>query len=312
MPELPEVETIRRGLADPLRGARITAVHLTPARVFQIDPSRFARRVRGQCVKELSRRGKFLVLELERDWCIFHLGMTGQLTLREPGRPDSKHFLRHPVTGLQRARQHAPDRHTHLELCFQDGRVLMFRDVRKFGRVFLLPKQDEALSRFFQKLGLEPFGKDYRLERFLEGMKPRRLAIKSLLLNQGFVAGIGNIYADEALFESGIHPARRVHHLRRFEKERLFHAIPQVLERGIRYGGTSLRDYIQSDGALGNHQEELRVYGRAGQPCLVCGTSIQRMVLSQRATHYCPSCQPRRPRSRRKGKKPITAPAPRR
>ena len=251
--------------------------------------------VEGQTVLSLDRRGKYLVLELDRHYMIFHLGMTGQLTIRDPRLPDSA-FERHPVTGLETAVQHAPDRHTHFHLCLSDGRSLLFRDTRKFGRVFIIPKGALGLSDFFtaRKLGLEPFSSDYQLPAFLALFRNRKLRIKSLLLNQSFVAGVGNIYADEALFEAGIHPARRTTTLRRSEKELLFEKVRLVLERGIQNKGTTFRDFIDGDGREGTNGDQLYVYGRPGEPCLRCGTTIKKIVVSQRGTHFCPKCQPRR------------------
>lgn len=294
MPELPEVETIRRGLEPHALGKRIERVLVGDTKILQVTKSLLVRKLPGQTIRRLSRRGKFLILELDRDYLIFHFGMTGQMTFRRSDREDTPRFKRHSVTGLEQATQHAPDRHTHLQIFFEAGGALFLRDVRKFGKVFLLKKNKDTLSGFFGRLGIEPFTPDYTLQAFLDRCRNRKLRLKSFLLDQSFVAGIGNIYADEALFEAGIHPARTVRSLRRFEKERLFEAVPRVLERGIDYGGTSFRDYVNSNGDPGSHQEELKVYGRCGEACLRCGSAIRRMVISQRGTHYCPTCQPRR------------------
>ena len=296
MPELPEVETIRRGLEARIRGRSIESAAVAANRVFQVDPQWLRCQIVGQRVVALDRRGKYLVIELDDWYWIVHLGMTGQLTVkrkdlfgpasdRRPGRfPDIADAL---------------DRHTPLALRFTTGEVMTFRDVRKFGRVFLIAKVQGALTDLFGSLGLEPFGPSYRLEDFLKKLKGRKTRLKSMLLNQGFVAGVGNIYADEALFEAALHPARTVRSLRRAEKEALFRAIPEVLERGMLYGGTTLRDYVGSDGEPGQNQNGLRVYGRDERACYRCGTVIQKMVISQRGTHYCPTCQPR---SRKKEK----------
>ena len=295
MPELPEVETIRRGLEPQVVGRTVAGVRVGDRKVLQIKATRLIRNIRGQTIQDLSRRGKFLIFELDRHHFVFHLGMTGQLTFRDPNRSDSRGFARHPLTGLQRTRQHAPDRHTHLQIQLQQGGAILFRDVRKFGRIFLIEKAENALHVFFQRLGLEPFSAAYNLQAFLDGFRNRKLRINSLLLDQRFVAGLGNIYADEVLFRAGIHPARTVPSLRRWEKEILFKAIPEVLKEGIESGGTSFRDYVKSDGEAGNHQENLRVYGREGESCHRCGTMIQRVVIGQRGTRFCSTCQPRRP-----------------
>ncbi len=296
MPELPEVETIRRGLEAELAGARVAEVELRPCRIFRTSPEAFSKRLPGQSFRAFRRRGKFLVFELDDCFWIVHLGMTGQMTVRHPDRSDSPGFLKHPATGLQRARQHPPDRHTHLLLALQDGRAVLYRDVRKFGRQELLERDETMLEEYFASLGLEPLSSEYSWEAFRAGLRGRRLAIKAALLQQNVVAGVGNIYADEALFQAGVHPSRLVHRIRMHELRDLFEAIPKVLSRGIRFGGTSLRDYVNSDGAQGSNQNELEVYGRAGQPCPRCGWEIQRIVVSQRGTHFCLRCQPRQGR----------------
>ena len=292
MPELPEVETIRRGLEGRVERLEILAIEATGSRIFQTEPARMAAALEGECFVELARLGKFLIFRLSEKTLVVHLGMTGQLTLRLPEFPDADGFLRHPVTGLQRVRQHAPDRHTHLQVHFENGSSLLYRDTRMFGKVYLLSRAEASRDRFFARLGLEPFSDEYRLDAFLGGFAGRTLAVKSLLLDQRFVAGVGNIYADEALFQACVHPLRRVRTLRRYEKERLFHSIKGVLQKGIHFGGTSMRDYINSDGETGSFQEELLVYGRRGEDCVRCGTPVEKIVVSQRGTHFCPTCQP--------------------
>ncbi|MDA2923777.1 bifunctional DNA-formamidopyrimidine glycosylase/DNA-(apurinic or apyrimidinic site) lyase [Acidobacteria bacterium AH-259-L09] len=294
MPELPEVETIRRGLEPHVIGHPVHDVLVGDPKILQLEAHHLKDQIRGQSIRSLGRRGKFLIFELDRHYLIFHFGMTGQLTFRDPGRADASRFKRHPVTGLERARQHVPDRHTHLQIHFEQGGAILFRDIRKFGKVFLIEKGKNRLSVFFNRLGLEPFTPDYNIQAFLERFRNRKLRLKSLLLDQRFVAGIGNIYADEALFEAGLQPARTIPSLRRFEKEKLFEAIPLVLQRGIDYGGTSFRDYVNSNGEPGTHQEKLMVYGRQGESCYRCDTIIEKIVISQRGTHFCPTCQPRR------------------
>ena len=293
MPELPEVETIRRGLEGRVEGLEILGIEATGSRIFQIDPAEMAAALEGKCFVGLERLGKFLIFRLQGRTLVVHLGMTGQLTLRQPEVRDAEGFFRHPVTGLQRVRQHAPDRHTHFQIHFENGSSLLYRDTRMFGKVYLLSPAEAARDRFFARLGLEPFSDEYRLGAFLRRFRGRTLAVKSLLLDQGFVAGVGNIYADEALFEANLHPLRRVTTLRRYEKERLFQTIKIGLEKGIHFGGTSMRDYINSDGETGSFQEQLLVYGRRGEECFLCGTEVEKIIVSQRGTHFCPTCQPR-------------------
>jgi len=300
MPELPEVETVRRGLAPCLVERRLASLTVTDKKV--LDRSATAANLealRGQKFRSVSRRGKYLVLKLETRYLVIHLGMTGQLTLRDPEKADSPGFRR-TITGLEWTEQYQPDKHTHVHIELDNGKWLLFRDTRKFGRIFVLPGAPEDLEAFFtrKRLGLEPFTPDYELTSFLKRFRGKTLRLKSLLLNQAFVAGVGNIYADEALFEAGLHPARRASGLRRAEKERLFKAIELVLERGVRFGGTTLRDFVNTEGEKGSNQEMLNVYGRGGEPCLRCGATIVKTVISQRGTHFCPECQPRG-RSRR-------------
>ncbi len=293
MPELPEVETIRRGLLPKIKGQRIDGVTADGSKVFQMDPELLGLHIPGQVICDLRRRAKYLIFELERHRLIVHLGMTGQLTLRNPGTRDSNRFLRHPVTGLQRTRQHAPDRHTHFQIHFATGTSVFFRDVRKFGKVYLFDISDESVEILFSRLGPEPFSESYTLKGFLEKMGTRKLRIKSLLLDQGFVAGVGNIYADEALFQAGVYPGRRVRYLRKYEKVRIFEAVPDVLRKGIVAGGTTISDFVDSDGAVGGFQEQLNVYGREGQRCYRCDSVILKIIVGQRGTHYCPACQKR-------------------
>ncbi|MBI2351157.1 MAG: bifunctional DNA-formamidopyrimidine glycosylase/DNA-(apurinic or apyrimidinic site) lyase [Deltaproteobacteria bacterium] len=292
MPELPEVETIRRGLVRKITGRLIVDVSFGSRdairRIINMPPKKFLRKLKRRKITGLRRRGKFIIFELESHFLVIHLGMTGQLTLRDPRKNDEP-FVRHPATGLQRTRQHPPDRHTHVAFFLENGNSLLYRDTRQFGRMFLVRSAD--YKDFFGKLGLEPFTPQYRLCAFAERLKKRRLPIKALLLDQSFVAGVGNIYADEALFEAGIHPARLACSLLPDEQERLFKALSLVLRRGIRYGGTSFRDYVNAQGETGQNQEDLRVYGREGQPCFRCGGPVTKIMLRQRGTHFCSACQ---------------------
>ncbi|HSR68110.1 MAG TPA: bifunctional DNA-formamidopyrimidine glycosylase/DNA-(apurinic or apyrimidinic site) lyase [Acidobacteriota bacterium] len=304
MPELPEVETIRRGLRPRVRGRVVEEVVIGRSRVLRSDPEELMGTLSGQPLEEVRRRGKNLLFDFPGHCLLVHLGMTGQLTFRDPGKPDSDGFVRHETTGLQRTRQHPPDKHTHLQFLFRDGTAMLYRDIRQFGKIYLYSSRSPQLQAYLDGLGLEPFTDEYRLEDFVAGLKGRKVAVKSILLDQGFVAGVGNIYADEALFEARLNPLRPVSGLKKAEKERLFQAVPLVLERGIHFGGTSLRDYIDSEGRQGNHQEELKVYGRDGQPCRTCGEVIEKIVVSQRGTHFCPGCQGRyRPRKRASSRK---------
>jgi formamidopyrimidine-DNA glycosylase len=290
VPELPEVETIRRGLVGRVTGQSVSAVVTRDCRVFQGPPGELEGLV-SQRIQGIDRRAKFLHFEFERNDLVIHLGMTGQLTLRDVRQPDSQGFQRHETTGLQRIRQHAPDRHTHFQLHLDGGQQLLYRDIRMFGKIHFLSKESGELKVMFSKLGMEPLSEQYNYGTFESCLRSRSLRVKSFLLNQQFVAGIGNIYADEALFLAGIRPTVRVSRLSRKAKKALFEAIPEVLEAGIRFGGTSMRDFINTDGEVGSNQEELMVYGRKGLPCYRCGHPVKKIVVSQRGTHYCPRCQ---------------------
>jgi formamidopyrimidine-DNA glycosylase len=294
MPELPEVETIRRGLAPKLHGKTIERVEVRCERIVLYPrPQELQRALPLQTFRGVSRRGKFLLFELSDYKLLIHLGMTGQLTYWDKAREDDKGFFVHPLTGLQKARQHTVDKHTHISFYFTDGNALHYRDIRQFGKWRLYRPEEFTHAKEFWQLGLEPFTRDYSWKKFLKRFEGRKLRIKSLLLNQNFVAGIGNIYADEALFEAGIHPERLVGSLTVREKKNLFLAIPRVLKRGLKYGGTSFQNYLNADGEAGSNQERLRVYGREREKCRRCKTPIIRIIVSQRSTHLCPRCQPR-------------------
>ena len=293
MPELPEVETIRRGLAEKVVGKTIDHVVVRCRKiVLRPSPGDLREWLALQTIRQISRRGKFLVITAGDYVLLVHLGMTGQLTYWDQTQMDDDRFFVHPLTGLQKARQHPVDKHTHLSLYFTDGNALHYRDIRQFGKWRLYRQAEFPHATEYWGLGLEPFTADYTWKNFLHGFEGHQLRIKSLLLNQGFVAGVGNIYADEALFDAGIHPERKAGSLSLEEKKRLFRAIPKVLKRGLKYGGTSFQDYVNADGQSGSNQERVKVYGREGERCFRCRTPIVRIVVSQRGTHLCPVCQP--------------------
>ena len=299
MPELPEVETIRRGLEAKALQKTIARVEVRCRKIIlKPKANQLSEYLVGQTIKEIRRRGKFLVFETREFILLVHLGMSGQMTYWDKNRKDDKRFLINPLTGLQRAQQHGVDKHTHISIYFTDGNALHYRDIRQFGKWRLYAKPDFYQAQEFWKLGLEPFTAEYQWDDFLARFEGRKLRIKSLLLDQRFVAGVGNIYADEALFEGGIHPERRADSLTTDEKKKLFKAIPTVLRRGIHYGGTSIQSYLNADGEAGTNQEYLNVYGRAEENCRRCRSEILRIIVSQRSTHYCPQCQPKK-RSRK-------------
>jgi len=271
MPELPEVETIRRGLISGSDGVpslvhqRITSVDLFwPKTVASPDPLQFIQGLQQREIVNLSRRGKFLLINLDHGTLIFHLRMSGDLRMQPAGEPTQKH-----------------DR---LQLNFNSGWKLVFNDTRKFGRAWLTEDPQKVLSG----IGSEPLDPDLTPDKFHAMLQVRSRQIKPLLMDQRFLAGLGNIYTDEALFSAGIHPLRRSDTLTQPEAERLLAAIHEVLQQGILAKGASI-DWVYRGGDFQNH---FQVYKRTGSPCPRCGTPIQRIVVGQRSTHFCPVCQP--------------------
>lgn len=292
MPELPEVEVLRRGLEPHLLGQTLAKVTLREPKVLLTPAHEFAQQLTGGTFTATSRRGKYLLLTAGPVTLIVHLRMTGQLTWHDPSQPDSPGFMRQPVTGLQQARQHPLDRHTHLVFTFAHGRALYYRDTRKFGRLQVWPTAKLDQHPALSALGPEPLGPGFTLNVLRNKLSFSRRAIKPCLLDQHQVAGLGNIYVDEALFQARIHPLRPADSLTPAEQKRLFQAIPWVLRKGIEFGGTTLRDYVQSDGRQGSNQDELLVYGCQGKPCPRCETTLIKLTVAQRGTHLCPKCQP--------------------
>jgi len=272
MPELPEVEVIRRALVARVVGYEIVEARVSEPRLTRRRgrPADLARAVVGRRVEALRRRGKFLVFVLGEESLIVRLGMTGQLLWWDT------------------RERFQPDGHTHAYLGFAQGGMLSYRDVRKFGEMFLLPTQ--ALDATL-RVGVEPLESAFTVAALRSICRESRARIKSLLLNQRKIAGIGNIYADEALFRAGVRPMRRATSLRPEEIGLLWRGIRAVLRSGIRHRGSSISDYRDPAGQPGNFGALHRVYHRHGTPCRICGTVIKRTVLGQRGTHYCPSCQ---------------------
>lgn len=287
MPELPEVETIRRTLAPLLIGATIlAALRGERPQDILLDPwSMFARRVRGRQIVALERRGKYLAFRLSDEGrLLIHLGMTGELRLSRPDVPPPRHchlglVLRSPSL---------------LPATFIDSRrrfVLRYRDIRRFGRIGLLAPEDwAALS---QRLGPEPLDPDLDALTLWQRLVHRHMSVKAALLHQSLIAGIGNIYADEALFQAGIHPLRRCDTLTLSEVERLLTAVRSVLTAAIESQGTTIRDYRDAHGRTGHYQFQLQIYGqRPGTPCPKCGTPLERVRIAGRSSTACPRCQP--------------------
>jgi len=274
VPELPEVETVLQGLQKRALGRRISAVEVRHPSVIIGSPQQFATELEGRTIVSIRRKGKVLTLELEAEntpprYLLVRLGMTGQFTVSARATPLAAH--------------------THVLLALGEREELRFRDVRRFGRLrsCTLEQVQAALDR------LGPDAQEVTEEQFLSAMRARRGAIKSWLMNQQLLAGLGNIYADEALFVAGIHPLAQPGRVSPPKARRLFKAVRKVLDHAVKLQGTSFRDYVDIEGRPGNYEPRLRVYQRTGKPCRRCGRPIRRIVIAGRSSHFCPRCQPR-------------------
>lgn len=273
MPELPEVETVVRELRPRIAGRRIASVRVGRRRLRSPWKRSWGSQLAGRRIEALHRRGKWIVAALEGGArLVLHLGMTGQLRVVPADRP--------------------PAPHTHLVLRLGPGALeLRFRDVRRFGSATLFPTAREADDFFLAaSLGPEPF--ELNPNDWRRRLASTRRCLKAVLLDQRVLAGVGNIYADEALFEACLHPARPARMIRPTEAERLRKAVAAVLARAIDRRGSTIRDYVGGSGQEGSFQRELRVYGRTGQPCPRCHAPVQRVRLAGRSTHFCARCQP--------------------
>jgi formamidopyrimidine-DNA glycosylase len=272
MPELPEVESIAVGLRRRILGLKISRVDLRRPRLLRRGRRTDLDALVGRAVTAVWRRGKHLIIEAGDRALIFHLKMTGGFEWGPPGTP--------------------VDKHTHLVLAFRQAPGdLRFHDVRKFGFLLCLPVSGLASCPELGRLGPEPL--EIGKAEFRARLQARRGRLKSVLLDQAFVAGIGNIYADEMLFESGIHPLAPAAGLSRPRADRLRAAMRDVLGRAVAAGGSSIRNYRNADGEIGHFQDDHRVYGRTGGPCPRCGRPIRRRMIGGRSSHYCPRCQKR-------------------
>ncbi len=314
MPELPEVETVKRGLERTIVGKTIASVELRNPGQFRDGRQYIDRFLVGARVESVERRGKIILVQLSNQWVlVIHLKMTGQLVLSQIANRKSQIEKEGFIGGHPEKAYEAPlpHKHTHVVIHFTDGSTLYFNDLRKFGWMRLLrsnsqrrmkneerrterrAKDDPSLEDFLESLrhGPEPFSDEFTVDYLWREAKKRAIPIKTFLLDQTVVAGVGNIYADEALFESKIRPTRKSKSLTRAESERLHQAIKHVLQLGIDYGGTTLNAYVNVEGTAGKMRERLLVYGREDQPCSACATPIKRIKIGQRSSHYCPTCQ---------------------
>lgn len=278
MPELPEVETVRRGLIPRMVGHRIVRLRQHRQDLRVPLPQRFAARVEGRTVRGIDRRAKYLLVRLDDGHTlVVHLGMSGRMTLH-----DAASAAAHPF-----------DRHDHVVMDIDDGWQVRFNDARRFGLMLLVPDEGVATHKLFRNLGPEPLEASFDGAALAARLKGKRTAIKAALLDQTTLVGIGNIYACEALYLAGISPRRKADTVRKEKAGRLAAALKQVLLRSIDDGGSTLRDHVQPGGELGYFQTRFNVYDRAGTPCPTpgCGRPIKRLVQGGRSTFYCAHCQ---------------------
>ncbi|MEZ4086975.1 MAG: bifunctional DNA-formamidopyrimidine glycosylase/DNA-(apurinic or apyrimidinic site) lyase [Candidatus Gracilibacteria bacterium] len=270
MPELPEVETIVRELRETAIGKKFWGLEGRVKSTFIPSFDVVKDQLLGLRILNVTRRGKFIVFELDRHMrLVIHLRMSGRLLWKKLYRKES---------------------HVRAVFVFSDATALYFCDARKFGRIWLAHKDEIDALTGMDRLGVEPL-QDLDEDLFMKMLRGKRGILKNTLLRQDMIAGIGNIYADESCFRSGLHPQSRLEALRKEDKERLFEAIVHCLKEGIQHCGVSMTDFIGTRGELGKHQDYLKIYGRKGDPCYTCGTTIEKMVVAGRGTFVCPQCQ---------------------
>ncbi len=283
MPELPEVETVVRGLRPKLEGYRLKRVEQRRPDLRFPLPENFAERLTGRRVERIQRRAKYMLLYLDDGQALLcHLGMSGRMTIVEPP-PAPK--------GSKGAPRPPLDKHDHVIFTTDAGVEIRFNDARRFGIMDLVDADALEAHPLLRDLGPEPLGNDFNGPGLAAALKGKRSPIKAALLDQRVVAGLGNIYVCEALYFAGISPRRQAYTVQGGRAEKLAAAVRQVLTRAIQAGGSSLRDYVQADGELGYFQHEWAVYGREGEPCPACGAPVRRLVQSGRSTFYCARCQ---------------------
>lgn len=270
MPELPEVETTRRGLAPHVLGRHISSVIIRDRRLRWPIPEALEEHLQGSRIEDLRRRGKYLLMVTSQGTALWHLGMSGSLRI-----------LPEPIPA---------EKHAHVDLLLDSGQCLRYHDPRRFGALLWLDTTPEDYW-LLRHLGPEPLGNDFSGDTLYQAGQGRRVAVKQYIMDSRVVVGVGNIYASEALFLAGIRPDRSVGRISPQRYQRLASAIRQVLNEAIAQGGTTLRDFVNGEGQPGYFSQHLRVYGRAGQPCQRCHGVIRGETLGQRSTFYCPRCQ---------------------
>ena len=270
MPELPEVETTRRGIAQAVTGKVIENVMIREPRLRWRLPNEFASQLRGQRIREVRRRAKYLVLDLDRGHVLVHLGMSGSLRVL----PSNTAVLKHD----------------HVDIQLVSEQCLRFNDPRRFGSMHFTDEDPEK-HPLLKTLAPEPLSDAFTAEYLAKKANGRKVAIKQFIMNSNLVVGVGNIYASESLFRAGIRPTRSAGRVKPDELAKLVKAIKAVLSAAIKVGGTTLRDYVNADGAPGYFRQKLFVYERTGEPCRKCKTPIKQITSGQRSTYYCPRCQ---------------------
>lgn len=271
MPELPEVETVKRGIAAQVEGKIIQEVSLRERRLRWEVPAQLATILPGQHVETVTRRGKYLLLKCSDGHLLIHLGMSGKLLLVTPDIPLQKH--------------------DHIDFIFNNHRILRYHDPRRFGCI-VWTTAPVLQHRLLVNLGVEPLEIDFTGEYLFNLAQNKHIAVKKFIMDSHIVVGVGNIYANESLFLAGIHPQRALDTLHLQEFQRLVAAIQQILTLAIAKGGTTLRDFANSEGQAGYFQQVLKIYGRAGETCGHCGEVIQQVKIAQRASYFCSHCQP--------------------
>lgn len=277
MPELPEVETVMRGLKPVLEGARLDSVRAYVPKLRVDLPKDFEERLSGNRVTQLSRRSKYILIECEDGLvAILHLGMSGRVSIHSAGSPEPERT-----------------KHDHVTIHTEHGDLVIYNDTRRFGLIVFSDLESVQDHPLIKDIGPEALGNAFNVDHLRAALQKRKSAIKTTLLDQKVVAGLGNIYVCEALWRAGIHPARRADHVTRQEVETLVPLIRDVLNEAIAAGGSTLKDYAQVSGELGYFQHSFKAYGREGEPCLAdgCQARMERIVQSNRSTFFCPSCQ---------------------
>ena len=270
MPELPEVETSRRGIEPHILNKKVSDIVIRQKQLRWPITAGLKKQCTNQTIKHVERRGKYILLRTDTGTVIIHLGMSGSLRILNKNTPAEKH--------------------DHLDIIFDNNKILRFRDPRKFGCV-LWTKSDPLKHKLLKKLGPEPLESSFNADYLFECSRNRKIAIKSFLMNSHIVVGVGNIYANESLFSAGINPKRAANKISLQRYQKLVPAIKQILLQSIEQGGTTLKDFINEEGKPGYFQQTLNVYGRASKPCVTCGCTIKQITQAQRSTFYCSQCQ---------------------